>query len=259
VKNSPIEWTHHTFNPWWGCNPISPGCSNCYGRELARRYGFEVWGATAPRRFFGDDYWYEPLAWNRQAAAAGERRRVMCGSMCDIMEPREDLAIHRLRLWDLIERTDHLDWLLCTKRPENFPRMLPHSWMRAALGQVWLLATVENLDYMWRIEELKKTPAVIHGLSLEPLLGPLPTLGKHLAGIDWVIVGLESGPKARPGRLDNVRGVVSACREAGVRVFVKQLGTAWAKENATRVSRAGDPTKWPADLRVREFPKGVAA
>ena len=124
-KDSRIEWTHHTFNPWWGCVKVSPAYKHCYAEGWAKRVGLDVWGARAPRRFFSDAHWREPLKWNRGAETAGERRRVFCASMADVFEARDDLNPWRERLWQLIEATPFLDWLLLTKRPEHVGNCVP--------------------------------------------------------------------------------------------------------------------------------------
>src|SRR5262245_39758568 len=121
-KTTAISWAHHTFNPWWGCVEVSPACDFCYARTWAARRGHAVWGKDAPRRFFGDNLWRQPLAWNRAAARAGERRRVFCASMADVLEQRSDavgerMEAERSRLWGLIRATPYLDWLLLSKRP----------------------------------------------------------------------------------------------------------------------------------------------
>src|SRR5712671_6808752 len=119
AKNSSIEWTDHTFNPWWGCSKVSPGCNNCYAETWAKRVGEKIWGKDEPRRFFTDKHWDEPLKWNDEALSSGTRRRVFCASMADVFEQRTDLNPWRARLWKLTEETPKLDWLLLTKRPEN--------------------------------------------------------------------------------------------------------------------------------------------
>jgi len=116
-KDSKIEWTHHTFNPWWGCVKVSPGCEHCYAEAFAKRVGKKVWGAQSDRRFFGDPHWREPLKWHDEAVITGERRRVFCASMADVFEDRDELIPHRIRLFQLIANTPKLDWLLLTKRP----------------------------------------------------------------------------------------------------------------------------------------------
>lgn len=119
AKNSSIEWTDHTFNPWWGCAGVSPGCDNCYAEAWAKRVGEDIWGARKPRRFFGEKHWCEPLKWNDEAQKQGHRRRVFCASMADVFELRSDLDPWRDRLWVLIDQTPWLDWLLLTKRPQD--------------------------------------------------------------------------------------------------------------------------------------------
>ena len=111
-KNSSIEWTDHTFNPWWGCAKVSPGCENCYAEAWAKRVGEKIWGASQSRRFFGEKHWDEPLKWNEDAKSGRCRRRVFCASMADVFESRKDLNPWRKRLWSLIGDTPWLDWLL---------------------------------------------------------------------------------------------------------------------------------------------------
>src|SRR5262245_52074261 len=174
-KDSGIEWTHHTFNPWWGCMKVSPGCEHCYAETFSIRVGKKVWGPKADRRFFGDAHWAEPLKWNAVAARAGERHRVFCASMADVFEDRRELDGHRARLWRLIAATPHLDWLLLTKRPENLARMLPwysHWENRVAFEpdepwpNVWLGTTVEDQQRAdERIPHLLRSPAAVRFLS----------------------------------------------------------------------------------------------
>src|SRR5687767_4989547 len=121
-QKSKIEWTDSTFNPWWGCVEVSPACDHCYARTFAKRTGHSVWGKDAPRRIFGDTHWSEPLKWNRKAEAFGVRHKVFCASMADVMESGIHLDGQRERLWALIEASPWLDWLLLTKRPQNFRR-----------------------------------------------------------------------------------------------------------------------------------------
>lgn len=239
--NTKIEWATHSYNPWHGCTKVSPACDHCYAETLAKRVGFSetgskfpIWGKDTDRRFFGDAHWGEPLKWEREAEKSGERPRVFCGSMCDVMEDyngtghlvKESIAESRAWLYRLIERTPHLDWLLLTKRPQNFRRFLPQAWLDSPRANVWLLTTVESEQYLWRVRELLKTPAVVHGLSCEPLLGPLD-LGLFLPAISWVIVGGESGPGARAMHPDWVRSLRDQCAAAGVAFLFKQWGTWW--------------------------------
>lgn len=106
-KNSKIEWTHHTWNPWWGCVKVSQGCEHCYAETFAKRTGHSIWGPakTTQRRTFGDKHWAEPLKWDADAAKAGERHRVFCASMADVFEDHPQLHAERPRLWSLIAQT----------------------------------------------------------------------------------------------------------------------------------------------------------
>lgn len=261
--NSAIEWTTHTFNPWWGCTKVSPACDHCYAETWAKRTGFEIWGQDATRRFFGDKHWAEPLKWSRDAEKTGERSRVFCASMCDILEDRRDLDASRQRLWDLIEETPFLDWLLLTKRPQSYQRMLPAAWRENPRPHVWLGATVESPEYLWRVVYLLVVRAAVHWISAEPLLasvdfkphlfrlkcgacrtelwpsqfrGECPVCGngtvQEIPGLGLIIVGGESGPKARPSHPRWFRDVRDQCVAAGVPYFFKQHGD-WASEAAT--------------------------
>ncbi len=260
-QTTEISWTDHTFNPWWGCTKVSPACDHCYAETFSKRVGFSeggskfpIWGKDAARRNFGDAHWNEPLKWNRDAEKAGTRKRVFCGSMCDVMEDytgdgdlvRATIEESRQWLYRLIERTPCLDWLLLTKRPQNLRRFLPAAWLERPRANVWGMTTVESSEYLWRVEELIKTPFAVRGLSVEPLLGPLdlsdaltegiPTqaqidgpLGLHYIRhgaprVDWVIVGGESGPGARPMHVDWARGIRDQCIAAGVAFHFKQWG-----------------------------------
>lgn len=196
-KDSKIEWTHHTFNPWWGCTKVSDGCKNCYAETFSKRTGNAVWGDGAPRRFFGDAHWNEPLKWNAEAAKAGEQRRVFCASMADVFEDRPDLVEHRKRLAALIRATPNLIWLLLTKRPENTIRLWSEAGFRMDFPpNVWLGTSAENQE-MWdkRVAILMRIEVAVHFVSAEPLLGEI-----HMNGLypEWLIVGGESGPKSRP-------------------------------------------------------------
>ncbi|UQA57096.1 DUF5131 family protein [Polyangium aurulentum] len=221
-KGSGIEWTDHTFNPWWGCTKVSQACKNCYAEAQATRWKHAIWGPNAGRRFFGDKHWNEPLAWNRDAAREGQRKRVFCASMADVFEDREDLVPQRERLWKLIAETPWLDWLLLTKRPENVASMVP--WGENWPSNVWLGTTVENAEMAeQRLPELIKHPAVVRFLSCEPLLGEVD-LTPWISEIDWVIVGGEAGPKARPMDPRAARSLRDQCVAAGVAFHFKQWG-----------------------------------
>lgn len=311
-----IAWTDHTMNPWWGCTRVSPGCDRCYAEQLATvRRKLQVWGAQADRKAMSEAYWREPLKWNRKAQEAGVRRRVFCASMADVFEivPEDNVAAAavieeaRGRLWPLIEATPNLDWLLLTKRPQNARRIVPASWLDGFPRNVWLGTTAEDQARAdQRIPKLLALPAAVRFVSYEPALGPVdfgPYLtrrgeclasvqydaggGTHAAwtrGLDWLIVGGESGHDARPFALEWAESVLRQVGGTTCRPFVKQLGrlvvsehrTAppgmfekaeglssyalatngeqWAWRAGLRDAKGGDPDEWPDNLRVREFP-----
>ncbi len=223
-ENSRIEWTEHTFSPWWGCTRISPACDHCYAATWAKRTGFP-WLWSGERRVFGDKHWREPLKWNARAAREGTRARVFCASMADVFDTDAPEGA-RERLWALIEATPALDWLLLTKRIGNAVRMLPEAWLKQPRPNVWLGATFCNQAEVDRdLGKLIAVPAVIHFASFEPLLGPIDLGGAELARwLDWTIVGGESGPHARPMDPTWARSMRDQCVEARVPFLMKQWG-----------------------------------
>ena len=232
AKDSKIEWTHHTFNPWWGCAKVSPACKHCYAETWAKRVGSQVWGRDSERRFFSDNHWNDPLRWNGEAETAGERRRVFCASMADVFERRAELNPWRERLWEVIKSTPMLDWLLLTKRPQNILSMSP--WGENWPDNVWLGTTVETQTWAEkRLPILLSIPARVRFLSCEPLLGPLDlskfTGNAELAGINWVIAGGESGPHSRPMNPEWVRDLRNQCLDSEIAFHFKQWGH-WAPE-----------------------------
>jgi protein gp37 len=241
AKDSKIEWTHHTFNPWWGCVKVSPGCKFCYAETWAKRVGQKVWGINAPRRPLSDGYWKQPLAWNSEAEKAGTRARVFCASMADVFEDRRELDIHRDRLWKLIQATPMLDWLLLTKRPEKVARLAPYGndWP----ANVWLGTTAENQRWLEkRMAALSVIPAKVLFLSCEPLLGPLDFSSWSTAVnrrkprmVDWIIAGGESGHHARPMNPEWLSGIRDQCVEMGVRFHFKQWGN-WRPATPSQVN-----------------------
>lgn len=231
-KDSRIEWTHHTFNPWWGCVKVSAACDHCYAETWAKRLGEDVWGPRSERRLFTDAHWKEPLRWNREAEAERERRRVFCASMADVFENRKDLVPHRLRLLELIAQTPMLDWLLLTKRIHLVKRQLPKDYELPA--NVWLGATVET-----QVEADKRIPYLlefaspsVRFLSCEPLLGSID-LSRYLTRnekgvrVDWVIAGGESGPGSRPMEPQWPDDLRRQCTRARIPFHFKQWGH-WA-------------------------------
>lgn len=267
AENSKISWTDHTFNPWWGCVKVSPACDNCYAESFSKRVGENVWGLDAPRRFFGDKHWNEPLKWNRTALADfGRPARVFCASMADVFEVRPELAPHRERLWTLIGDTPHLLWNLLTKRQDQINK---HRSDWSVFPNVRIGVTVESRKYVNRI-----APGV-SWISAEPLLDelsfrwlsvfPPPYRAQrsdslstdHLDGLrtlSWVIVGGESGAHAREMKLEWAVKIIEECKEAGVAVHFKQTGDVLARKLGLKDKSGKDPSEWPAELRIQEFP-----
>ena len=257
AENSNIEWTDHTFNPWIGCQKVSPGCDHCYAETWDAR-GLQGqaprWGAHAARTRTSPANWRKPLAWNKAAQAAGTRARVFCASLADVFDNHPSIK-HEWRddLWKLIQATPHLDWLLLTKRPQNVPRLVP-GWMGPSSwpSNVWLGTTVENqTEAERRIPHLLDVPAPVRFLSCEPMMGPVDLErvwmdrvqhrfgdSANLPGLSWVICGGERGPGARPMLPDWARSLRDQCAAAGVAFHFKQWGE-WAPD--TGPTKGGDP------------------
>lgn len=262
---------------------VSPACDHCYAEGFAKRVGQPVWGVDAPRRFFGDKHWNEPLKWNKIGG------RVFCASMADVFEDRAELIPHRERLWSLIQQTPNLRWNLLTKRERMIKQFLPKL---GELPNVRFGVTVENQTYDHRIVE------GVSWLSVEPMLGPLDLLHANIGcpdchgeceitdpnhdlhpsrtgdaedetwcptctdagerikipGIDWVIVGGESGPGAREMKLEWAIDLIRQCKDADVAVHFKQTGDVLARKLGLKDKSGKDPSEWPAELRIQEFP-----
>lgn len=331
MKETKIEWTDHSWSPWRGCTKVSPGCANCYAETLSKRNPSVLgqWGRGKPRVMAKN--WNDPVRWNRNVLGDLDivpgrpdrftpyHRPTVFPSLCDWLDdqvPVEWLA----RFLQLIHDTPNLNWLLLTKRPENFqqsilaaslhlsgfrdgqtsenptqPQMsaweMAHDWISygAAPRNVWIGTSVEDQTRAnERIPELLRIPAVGRFLSVEPLLGPVdlerpmpgPDLGDEgskicqpwfiQSGIDWVIIGGESGPGARPCNVEWIQSLVRQCKEASVPCFVKQVGKLpyVIRQGADGMPldehyfavahpKGGDPAEWPEDLREREFPEGL--
>lgn len=249
-ENSKIEWTDHTFNPWWGCAKVSPGCDHCYAERDAGRYSPDrvLWGVHAERRTFGDNHWNNPRKWDRAAAKAGTRARVFCASMADVFDKNAPEGA-RDRLWALIRETSNLDWLLLTKRIGNVPKMLPADW-GDGYSNVWLGISVVNHEEAERdVHKLQEIKAKIRFLSAEPLLAPI--YFGSLRGIHWVIVGGESGHKARPMVDSWAIDIRKQCEAAGTAFFFKQGSQAnWPSFK--------DFESFPPSLQLRERPSQSA-
>lgn len=217
MENSKIGWTHHTWNPWCGCNKVSAACENCYIAQIMHYSGREPF--RGPIRT-SNATWRKPFSWNRKAARLGQRCRIFTCSMSDFFHAKADRW--RDEAWNVIRECKNLDWLILTKRPDRIARCLPEDWGEG-WPHVWLGVTVENHDWTKRMDALTEIPAVVRFISAEPLLGPLD-LTPWLDRVDWVIAGCEKAgrQKRRKMDIDWVRDLRDQCDEKKVAFFFKQ-------------------------------------
>jgi protein gp37 len=213
ATNSPIEWTDATWNPVTGCTKISPGCTHCYAERMANR--LKLMGQKNYRNGFDvtlQPHMLElPLKWKTP-------KRIFVNSMSDLFHVDVPLCYIK-DVFDVMRRAHWHQYQVLTKRSERLLELSPRlDWA----PQIWMGVSVENAAYVNRIDDLRETGAHVKFLSLEPLLGPLHQL--NLRGIDWAIVGGESGPGARPVDPAWVTDLRDQCVRAGVSFFFKQWG-----------------------------------
>ncbi len=213
ATSSHIEWTDATWNPVTGCTKISPGCKHCYAERLANR--LRAMGQRNYRNGFDVTLQPQmlelPLRWRSP-------KRIFVNSMSDLFH--QDVPAEYIQdVFAVMRRADWHQYQVLTKRSERLLELSPViKWS----PQIWMGVSVENADYVYRIDQLRATAAHVKFLSLEPLLGPLRKL--NLRGIDWIIVGGESGPGARPVDRSWVTDIRDQCLNAGVAFFFKQWG-----------------------------------
>jgi protein gp37 len=329
AETTGISWTDMTFNPWIGCTKVSPACAHCYAeRDFDHRYHKVTWGPSGTRVLTSDSNWKNPLKWNLKAGQLGIRKRVFCASLADVFEDwngpitdnqglevkqckncldyyecddnqlgclqtRYTMDDVRKRLFQLIDATPNLDWLILTKRPENIRRMYPelftHScgepnpnWIAAGAANykckcggvvnrwfranVWLGTSVENQEYAdKRTPELIKCRdlAPVLFLSAEPLLGPIDLYRAHVTNMP-----MQNGPE--PTRVDwlvvggesgdNARPV----QLEWIRSLKSQCDAKGVAFHMKQLSQHGtkqyrDFDKFPKDLQVRAFPQQVSS
>jgi len=218
---SKIEWTESTWNPLTGCTKISPGCKHCYAERMALR----LQAMGQPNYANGFDLSLHENALEL-ALKWKKPQTIFVNSMSDLFHKAVPVEFI-LRTFDVMRRADWHRYQVLTKRSDRLLELSPRlPWK----PHIWMGVSVENLDYTFRIEQLRHTGAMVKFLSLEPLLGPLPGLG--LEGIDWVILGGESGPRARPMDPAWALEIRDQCLDAGIPFFFKQWG-------GTRKKRAG--------------------
>jgi protein gp37 len=248
ARTTGIEWTDATWNPWMGCERVSPGCAHCYMFREQRQYGHDPSVIRRSKTRFR-----EPLRW-------AEPRHVFTCSWSDWFHPGADEW--RDEAWEVVRATPHLTYQILTKRPELIADRLPEDW-GDGYSNVWLGVSVENSRFTWRARALVGVPAAIRFVSAEPLLGSLFSDARNrepldLDGIDWLIVGGESGPHARPMELEWAHELAAACEVAGTAFFVKQLGTVTGRALGGTDWKGGDVAAFPRDLRRREMPRPKA-
>jgi len=208
-----IEWTQSTWNPLTGCTKISPGCKHCYAERMALR----LQAMGQPNYANGFDLTLHenalglPLKWKKP-------QTIFVNSMSDLFHKSVPVEFV-IRIFDVMRRADWHRFQILTKRSERLLDLSPQLPWRP---HIWMGVSVERADFTYRVEHLRKTGAEIKFVSLEPLLGPLPRL--NLDRIDWVIVGGESGPRARPTNPEWVLDIRDQCLSVGVPFFFKQWG-----------------------------------
>lgn len=280
AKDSKIEWTGPTANFWWGCTRVHRGCDHCYAADLSNRWGKDLW--DNPRREIKKAIWTDILKWQAEAEAAGEVYRVFLGSMMDIFEKDQELVdgkgnkvyqipgrhkiyslplrlnnLRKVIFEEIVPACPNLIFLCLTKRPSNINKMVPTAWLTEPPANVMFGASVVDQK---SCEDVARHLAKVKGrkfLSIEPLLeqvnmGPFVrwTKAKEIHGyddyamdVDWVIVGGESGPKARPFKAEWAENILEWCRRTKTPFFMKQMG-----------GKKKPFAPIPDDILIREFP-----
>ena len=235
MSESSIEWTDATWNPVAGCSIMSKGCKNCYAMQMARRLeamGSEKY-AGLTRRSGKRTVWrgivHEdhksldiPLRWKKP-------RKIFVNSMSDLFHPKVSIEFIK-QVWDVMAKTPHHNYQILTKRPDRMAEFATSIGF-TKLQNVWLGTSVEDKEVIYRIDELRKVSAVVRFISFEPLIGSVGDI--DLKGIDWAIVGGESGSRARPFKEIWIDEIYNACRKQKIAFFFKQWG-AWGKDQKLR-------------------------
>ena len=236
ATQSAIEWTESTWNPVSGCTKISAGCLNCYAERMAKR--LQAMGQRRYRNGFRvtlhPKVLDEPYRWKKP-------RIVFANSMSDLFHEKVPFEFIQ-RLFGVMNENQRHTFQILTKRPERLCELAPElNWT----DNIWMGVTIENNDYVWRAEHLRMVGAYVRFISLEPLLGPVPDL--ELDGIDWVIVGGESGPGARPMLQQWVLDIKEKCQREKKSFFFKQ----WGGVNKKKAGRLLEGRTWD------EYPRMV--
>lgn len=276
AEDTKIQWTDNTWNPWRGCDKVSPGCSNCYMFRDQKRYGNDPTVVVRTK----DATFNKPLTWHKNLAP-GEKLRVFTCSWSDWFH--KDADAWRDEAWDIIRRTPNLIYQILTKRPSLIDSRLPKDW-GDGYDNVWLGVSAEDqewFDRRWRL--LCGVPSKVHFVSYEPALGPV-SVDKYLknpkngfSAPDWIIVGGESGSGARPFDPAWAQTLIEESKVHDFKVFVKQMGKLPVVNNVVdwpegteeermtplvpkrmvaklKDKKGGAIEEWPETVRVREYP-----
>lgn len=243
ATNSKIEWTESTWNPLTGCTKISPGCKNCYAERLA--YRLKAMGNQNYKNGFQltlqEGQLETPFKWKKS-------RMIFVNSMSDLFHENVPFEFI-LEIFNIMRLASHHLFQVLTKRADRLCEL--HKKLLWP-NNIWMGVSVENADYVSRIRCLRETGAAVKFLSLEPLLGPIPDL--DLQGIDWVIVGGESGPGARPMKKEWVLEIKKQCENASVPFFFKQ----WGGTNKKKAGRTLEGRTWD-EMPVLPMPKTTSS
>lgn len=248
--DSAIAWCDHTFNPVIGCQHVSPGCDNCYAEEQNNhRKWVPSWGPQGERRRTSAASWKKPYQYERGAADFkkhyGRRQRVFCASLSDWLDNRWDAKV-RADLINLIFETPSLDWLLLTKRPENYRK---HIGGHPLPRNVWFGITAEDQEhYERRWQIARKIPAAYHFVSYEPALGPVIPGSDTGKMPDWFICGGESGPNRRPFDIRWAENARQHCALNRIAFFFKQDGALRSGERGRASDELWNTKEFPNEL-----------
>lgn len=251
-KDSKIQWTEDTWNPWHGCKKVSAGCKYCYMYRDKERYGQDPTTVMRSKTKFN-----APLKMK-------EGKLIFTCSWSDWFI--EEADEWRAEAWEIIRKTPQHTYQILTKRPERILDCLPADWGNG-YPNVWLGFSAENNDtYIDRIDHFQHVPAAVKFISFEPLLDRITNFeleivfGSDSTDVDWVIIGGESGNETgkyryRPVELAHIQELTDDCVRYKIPVFVKQLGTYQAKELKLKDRHGGNMDEWPESLQVRQFPE----
>ena len=258
MKSSKIEWTEATWNPIRGCSRVSSGCKFCYAERVAERWSgpkqpYE--GLVIPSKSGGHPRWSgevmlvdhmlnEPYKWKKG-------KLIFVNSMSDLFHEKVPLD-YILRIFEVMRNTPQHRYQILTKRAGRLMELAPKlDWS----DNIWMGVSIEDSRVIDRADALCQVPSAIRFLSLEPLIGPIPNL--NLMGLDWVIIGGESGNQARIMETEWAVDLLNQCKRANIPCFVKQMGTQWAKRQGSKSRKGDDFSEFPSSLQVREYPEGV--